>query len=325
MGQVLAWAMGRDLAIAGRLATALGWWWLLRGRLAGQYGRCCARWPGAPGREARSGAPRRFWLGYGWRWTAPDLPESLDAATAMRDASGTGGRPGHWLDGLAGRSVVLVSLAGSPRRPARPAAPWPWPAEIGDPAAQVVAHEYARPSPPRCATTRTMRSSWPGRRRRSRGVPGSFARMSGYILTGALITAGDLAAAEQACAAALARSREAGDVLNQWAPAAADGDLGPAGGPRPGRRGAPARRPPGHRADRRLVRAGLNCLEDCGYLCAATGRPAEAITMWAASDTALGNDGAPAGMRRRDEPSRAGPPGARAWPDPVPQRHAARR
>ena len=35
MRQVLAWAMDHDPAIALRLAAALGWWWFLRGRLAG--------------------------------------------------------------------------------------------------------------------------------------------------------------------------------------------------------------------------------------------------------------------------------------------------
>jgi predicted ATPase len=38
MRQVLAWAMEHDPAIGVRLAAALGWWWLLLGRLPGQYG-----------------------------------------------------------------------------------------------------------------------------------------------------------------------------------------------------------------------------------------------------------------------------------------------
>ena len=37
MRQVLAWAMDHDLPAALRLVAALGWWWYLRGRLAGQY------------------------------------------------------------------------------------------------------------------------------------------------------------------------------------------------------------------------------------------------------------------------------------------------
>ena len=42
-------------------------------------------------------------------------------------------------------------------------------------------------------------------------------------------------------------------------------------------------------------------LDDCGYLCAATGRPAEALTMWSASAALLG----PADLRLRDLPLRA--------------------
>ena len=36
MGHVLAWAVEHDLDTAVRLVAALGWWWMLRGRLAGQ-------------------------------------------------------------------------------------------------------------------------------------------------------------------------------------------------------------------------------------------------------------------------------------------------
>ena len=35
--QALAWAVAHDPALALRLANALGWWWVLRGRLAGEY------------------------------------------------------------------------------------------------------------------------------------------------------------------------------------------------------------------------------------------------------------------------------------------------
>jgi DNA-binding CsgD family transcriptional regulator len=67
----------------------------------------------------------------------------------------------------------------------------------------------------------------------------------------------------------------------------------------------------------------VNCLDGCGHLCAATGRPAEAVTIWAALAVLLGHDGgadAPADMRRRTEPLRAarqalGPDRARAAED----------
>lgn len=46
-------------------------------------------------------------------------------------------------------------------------------------------------------------------------IPGWIARVRGYFLTEVLTAADELAAAERACAAGLARSREAGDLWNQ--------------------------------------------------------------------------------------------------------------
>ena len=68
----------------------------------------------------------------------------------------------------------------------------------------------------------------------------------------------------------------------------------------------------------------LSCLDGCGYLCASAGRPAEAITIWAAFAVLVGHGGAvehaPARSRRRAEPVRAarqalGPDRARAAED----------
>ena len=57
--QALGWAVARDPARALRLANALGWWWFLRGRLAGEYPLLCQV---AGGAEAGSG-----------RWCAAQL------------------------------------------------------------------------------------------------------------------------------------------------------------------------------------------------------------------------------------------------------------
>jgi DNA-binding CsgD family transcriptional regulator len=118
------------------------------------------------------------------------------------------------------------------------------------------------------------------------GVPCSLARSCSQTLTSALIAAGDLAAADQVSAAGLAQARETGDLWNQSAllPRIADLDLR-AG--RTGDAGAHLRE-----ALQLAVRTGswydlLGGLYLCGTLCAATGRPAEALTMWAAYD-ALG-------------------------------------
>jgi DNA-binding CsgD family transcriptional regulator len=131
--------------------------------------------------------------------------------------------------------------------------------------------------------------------------------------------AGDLAAAEQACAATLARARDAGDliILGDLLRIMADLDL------RAGRTGDAAAHL--REAAQLSLQTGawlltLNVLEGCGHLCAATGRPADAVTVWAAWDTfsqqgelALGD----AEMRRYEDAHRnawevLGPDRARA-------------
>ena len=113
------------------------------------------------------------------------------------------------------------------------------------------------------------------------GIPGWLARMCSYVLTIVLADAGDLAEAERVGAAGLARARDAGDLWNQAVllPRIVDLDL------RAGRTGDAA----AHLREglRLAVRTGswfelLTGLSQCGNLCAATGRAAEALTLWAA-------------------------------------------
>ena len=118
--------MDHDAAIALRLAAALGWWWFLRGRLPGQYPLLReAAGRAEPGSDGWCAA--QFWLG----WTAlfsADLAASLGHFTALRDAVADRGPSRALADGLAGRSVALAEHGPDPpRRPTRPAAPWPWP------------------------------------------------------------------------------------------------------------------------------------------------------------------------------------------------------
>src|SRR5262249_34050004 len=113
------------------------------------------------------------------------------------------------------------------------------------------------------------------------GIPGPLARTCSYVLTSVLADAGDLAEAGRAGAAGLARARDAGDLQNQAVllPRIADLDL------RAGRTGDAA----AHLREglRLAVRTGnwldlQVALSQCGELCAATGRAAEALTLWAA-------------------------------------------
>ena len=137
-------------------------------------------------------------------------------------------------------------------------------------------------------------------------IPGTAARICGHLLAGALAEAGDLTGAEHACAATLAQARDAGDMnsLVELLPMMADLDL------RAGRPGAGAAHL--REAAQIALQTGiwstiLNVLYLCGYLCAATGRPADAITAWAADET-LGQQGGlvwyDAETRRREDAQR---------------------
>jgi DNA-binding CsgD family transcriptional regulator len=137
-------------------------------------------------------------------------------------------------------------------------------------------------------------------------IPGSIARMCSNILTDALIDGGDLAAAERICAGGLARSRDVGDLWSQARllqhMAILDLQAGrtedAAAHLREGLQVAL------HTGGGMELLNGLDC---CGYLCAATGRSANALTAWAAYAAFFQQGGftdAPLYVRRRAEPLR---------------------
>jgi predicted ATPase/DNA-binding CsgD family transcriptional regulator len=304
MRQVLAWAMEHDPAMAVRLAAELGWWWLLRGRLPGQY----ALLREAAGRaEAGSGGwcGAQFWAGLAALFSS-DLAGQLDHFTALRDAAAGGGPSRALADGLMGRAGALVNMgrfaeaADDARRSLGVAR------DIGYRAGEILALGIlsfaARSIDDLDGAVQLARQA----AQITAGVPGSYVRWCSYVLTGALIMAGDMAAADGVCAAGLARSWDAGDVPQQWGllPQMVILDL------HAGRvEDAAAHLREGLQV---TVRTGggdpFSCLDGCGYLCATTGRPAEAVTVWSACATLSRRGGfaeEPTVQRRRDEPLRA--------------------
>ena len=315
-GKVLAWDMEHDAAVALRLADALGWWWLLRARLPGQ--RALLREAASRAEPGSDGwCAAQFWLGRA-ALCSDDLAGALDHFTALRDAVGGRG-PSRVLAGaLVGRSAALLNMgriaeAAEEGRRALAVA-----RELGYPPGGLEAlgdlSVAASSAGDHDSAVRLARQA----AQITAGVPGSIARWCSYLLTGVLIGAGDLAAAEQVCAAGLARSQDAGDLHNLVGllPMMVTLDL------EAGRVEDAAAHL--REALQLATRTGGwlelgNGLDRCGHLCAATGRPAEVITVWAATAVLFGEgvgEPWPADERRREllrqAPRVLGPARARA-------------
>ena len=135
-------------------------------------------------------------------------------------------------------------------------------------------------------------------------IPGWISRLGSNILTRVLADAGDLAAADRSCAAGLARSRDAGDLQGQARLLMQKATLDLRAGlfdhaAAQLREALQIALPAGGWVS---VHNGLEC---CAYLCAATGRRAEAVTLWAAYASIGGREGytdPPLDTSRRREP-----------------------
>jgi DNA-binding CsgD family transcriptional regulator/tetratricopeptide (TPR) repeat protein len=305
MRQVLAWAVEHDPATAARLAAALGWWWLLRGRLPGQYG-LLREASGRAETGSEDWCAAQLWLILAALFCA-DLAGTLEHATALREAAADRGPSRALADGLMGRATALGNMGQAAEAADQAGRSLAVAREIGYRAGEILALGVlsfaARGSEDMDRAVQFARQAAQITDR----VPGSYVRWSSYVLTGTLIMAGDMAAADEVCAAGLTRAREASDVTSQWGllPQMVLLDL------HAGRvQDAAAHLREGLQI---AARTGgrmelVNGLDMCGHLCAATGRPAETVTLWAATAALLGHDGiadAPADVRRREEPLRA--------------------
>jgi predicted ATPase/DNA-binding CsgD family transcriptional regulator len=277
--QVLVWATDHDSDLALRLAVALAPWWQMRGRAPGGYPvlREAAE-RAVPGEPAWCEA--QFWLGM-IALSSGDLPASLGHFTAVCDAIADRGPSRALALCLGGRSVTLANQGGVAEALDEARRSLAMAEELDYPDGQAralinLAIAANQAGDPEDAVRFARRAT------QVPGVRGLIARVSDYILTGMLIQAGDTAAAEPVCAAALARAQHADDQWNLVAllPQMADLDL------RAGRTDDAARHL--REALQASLRAGwfdmADILETCGFLCAATGRYAEAVTLLAAFD-----------------------------------------
>jgi predicted ATPase/DNA-binding CsgD family transcriptional regulator len=322
MRQVLEWSMEHDAAVAPRLAAALAWWWQIRGRLAGQVPLL---------REAvdRAAAGSDAWCA-SHTWLGQACLDSADPAgalrhfTVVRDAIGDQGPSALLVRCLSGRSATLLTTgriaeaAGDARRSLALARQGDYP--LAEAQALAVLGLVACVVGDRVGAVQLA-----GRAEQIMASrDGPAARVCGHILTTVLIEADEPAAAQRVCAAGLAGARDAGDlwslgnllekmvVLDLWSDLYDDA--------------AAHLREALQTALRIGSRARLlDDLDCCGYLCAMTGRCAEAVTMWAAMVALQGHEGfsvpshpdMPEGWFQRQEPLRQarralGPDRARA-------------
>jgi DNA-binding CsgD family transcriptional regulator/tetratricopeptide (TPR) repeat protein len=290
MRQALGWAGAHDPALALRLANALGWWWVLRGRLPGEYPLVCQA---ADAAEAGSGGwcAAQIWLGWAAQVSA-DLAASLSHFTAVRDA--VAGRPPSpaLTAALACRATALRLMGRTAEAAGDARSALALAQQIGDPAGELLAlaelsfeADYVGDHDEAVRLARQAGQI-------TTGIPGGLARRCSYVLASVLADAGNLAEAARVGAAGLARARAAGDLWNQASllPRIVELDL------RAGRTGDAAAhlREGLHLA----VRTGswfelLTGISQCGDLCAATGRVAEALTLWAVCAAVDRHEGLP--------------------------------
>ena len=307
MRQVLDWAMEHGAAVAPPLAAALAWWWQIRGRLASQV-------PLLRAAVDRAAAGSDSWCA-GHAWLGQASLDSADPAgalrhfTAVRDAIGDSGPFPLLARCLSGRSATLLTMgriaeaAEDARRAVALARDGDYP--LGEALALAALGLVACAADDRVGAVQLARRA----EQIMAGLHGPMARVCSHILTTVLIAAGDLAAAERICASALAGARDAGDLWSlgnllekmvvldlstgRYDDAAADL-----------REGLQTALRTGSRA---RVLDDLDC---CGYLCALTGRSAEAVTVWAAVVALQGREGfsvpshpdVPEGWFERQEP-----------------------
>jgi DNA-binding CsgD family transcriptional regulator len=292
-------------------------WWLLRGRLPGQYPLLCEVATGA-GAGSDGWCIARFWLGYTALYSA-DLAGALGHFTAVCDAVGDRPPSRALADCLSRRSRALSELGRTAEAADDGRRSLAISRELGYPAGEAlalvnlgIAALYAGDGGGAVQLVRQAEQI-------RVGVPGWIARARSAIVTLVLIEAGDLAAAEPVCAAGLAGSRAAGDLNNLGSlltyRAILDLHAGRTGDAMAHLNEALhiGLRTGGHRDL-------LEVLDWCGHLCAMTGRFAEAVTVWSAYTALHQHDkimGAPVGARRRQQSLREarltlGPSWARA-------------
>jgi predicted ATPase/class 3 adenylate cyclase/DNA-binding CsgD family transcriptional regulator len=301
--QTLTWALEHEPGLALRLAIALAPWWVQRGRAAAGYSllRTAAEHADRAG-DARPAA--QYWLGFLANLTA-DFDTAIEDYDAAIDAMADGPRSPTLADAIAGRANCLLNLGRIAEAAEEAGRALDLALQIGYPAGEARAlltlsnaAQYAGDD--ELALDRARQATRIDRQ----AIPGRLARQCNQTLADILINVGDLAAAENSCLTELDLARQAGDLQSQSFCLDLLAELD--------QRSGRIREAAGHLREALEIatRIGnrlrmIDCLNNCGHLCAATQRWADAITMWAAYLACLaelGMSDLPAAAERRGEP-----------------------
>ena len=325
MRQVLAWVTDHDPAAAVRLAAALGWWWLVRARLPGQYG--LLREVAGRVRAGSDGwCAVLLWVSWAALFSS-DLAGTLKHATALRDAAVGRGPSRALADGLVGRAIALFNLGRTAEAAGEARQALAMAREIGYPAGEVMAlGNLSFTAGYSDDMDRAVQFARQGRADHSRGP-----RLACPVVQLRADLCADQCRGHGRRRGGLRGGAGPGPgcrrCVQPVGPAAAHDNRRIARRPRTGFRGAPARRAPDRHAEWRLARAG----QLAGLLRAPVRRDRAArrgrhdVGRIYRPPRARRSRGC---ARRRAPPGRAFarcPPGARAGTDPGPRRTAARR
>ena len=280
--QGLAWALDHDPPSALKLALSLAPWWLVRGRWVQGYA-LLRRAAGQASPADGAWCAAQVWLGQlaggASDFVSVVLGHNSAVVTALKDGPPSPGL----VDGLVGRAAALRDRGQLDEAAAEARTALDLAHRIGYPAGEARAlvklsdiSTYAGQGDEAVAWARQARQI-PGDR-----IPSWFARRIDSTLAWALVCNGELDGVPELCDQLLAAARTAGDVVEQ-----ADTLFLMAVAARKGGQLAAARARLRESAELAVYCGGyplrmIDILEQYGYLCAATGRAAEAVTLWSA-------------------------------------------
>jgi predicted ATPase/DNA-binding CsgD family transcriptional regulator len=306
LSRALGWALEHDPDGAMQLATALAPWLRQRGRLVEARARLSAA-VARSSPSAETWASAQLWLGYLSSHSA-DPGDGADYHTAAIEAFRDREPSRVLVTALAGgRAVARLNLGDVPGAVEDARRALALARELGDPASQLLA--LTAMTATTCFAGDTAEAlDWA--RQAQELLPldscGDEARWCHYLVAMVLTSLGELDSARRVCTAGLARSRQLDDLANLVPLLEVMADLERLAG-NPAEAGACLQEAVAVAARIGHSLALASLIDRCAHLCAATGRWADAVTLWAAHAADTKRRGWPADPGNAGRPAQVAP------------------